>query len=126
MSPREKALNLLAKRERFASELQEALGEGNEPVIAQLQREGLQSDLRAAEALCRQRADYGDGYLREKLRERNVEPDLLEDVVRAMPSEAERMAQIPTRGRTDAQMARYFASHGFEEEAILAWRERSQ
>lgn len=126
MSPREKALNLLAKRERFASELEDALGEGNEPVIAKLQSEGLQSDVRAAEALCRRRADFGDAYVREKLRERNVAPDLIEDAMKAMPSEAERLAQIPTRGRTDTQMARYFASHGFEEETILAWLERSQ
>ena len=126
MSPREKALNLLAKRERFASELQEALGEGNEAVLVQLQRDGLQSDRRAAEALCRRRADFGDGYLREKLLERNAAPELIEDMMREMPSEAERMAQVATRGRSDAQMARYFASHGFEEETILAWLERSQ
>jgi SOS response regulatory protein OraA/RecX len=117
---------MLAKRERFASELEDSLGEGNEAVIAQLQREGLQSDRRAAEALCRRRADFGDGYLREKLREHNVMPDLIEDVIREMPSEAERMMQIPARGRSDVQMARYLASHGFEEETILAWLERSQ
>jgi len=84
-------MDLLARREHSRRELQgKLLQRGFEPglieqVIAELAAEGLQSDLRFAEAYLQQRYERGYGPLRirQELQQRGITEDLLEDGLQA-------------------------------------------
>lgn len=75
-------MNFLARREHSRHELLDKLSgrfdpQALEPILDALQRDGLQSDLRFAEAFVRHRAQRGSGPLkiRQELRQRGVADD---------------------------------------------------
>lgn len=84
---RRSAMDLLARREHSRAELADKLrrkfgvdSEQIEPVLDQLRADNLQSDERFTEAYVRYRRSRGIGPLliRQELRARKVDPDLLE------------------------------------------------
>lgn len=87
MQLRRAAMDLLARREHSRAELADKLrrkfevdAEQVEPVLDQLRADNLQSDERFAEAYVRYRRSRGVGPLliRQELRARKVDPELLE------------------------------------------------
>jgi len=130
-SIRARALRLLARREHSARELAAKLaarghGEGEiAEVIGELAREGLQSDARFAEAYVFQRVGRGYGPLkiREELRERGIDAELIDACLReaetdwqALLAEVRRKRfgpKVPDDFAEQARQARFLQSRGF-------------
>jgi len=84
-----RAIRLLARREHSAKEIRDALTAKGidaallEPLLAQLQSDGLQSDRRFAEAYGRYRQQRGFGPLRikQELIQKGIEAELINEVL---------------------------------------------
>ena len=86
---RDKALNLLTRREHSRSELQQKLFQRGfdsvliEQVLGELCARNQLSDVRYAQALVSHRAKtgYGPDYIRQELRERSVDPLIIDEAL---------------------------------------------
>ncbi|MHA7815526.1 MAG: regulatory protein RecX [Pseudohaliea sp.] len=100
VAARKAAMDLLARREHSRQELLRKLGRRFAPqvleaALAQLARDGLQSDVRFAEAYVRQRSERGYGPLRlvRELRERGVDSVLADRAVAGADCDWSRLAR---------------------------------
>jgi regulatory protein len=129
------AMNLLARREYSASELQDKLRSKTsnnlviDEVVRQLQVDGLQSDQRFAEAFVRMRLRQGKGkrlvarelqqkgipttLIQEFLAEDNQWEEALRDLIQRRFS-----GQIATEPKQKARQLRYLQARGFTYEQI--------
>lgn len=133
-SLRERALRHLARREHSRAELLRKLAPHGssaeiEAVIERLGELGLQSDLRFAQAFVRSKAArFGLDRLREEMRRRGLERDLIEAALASeeLESETERGRKVlqrrfqcaPADAREWARQARFLQSRGFSTELI--------
>ncbi|MEM1190255.1 MAG: regulatory protein RecX [Pseudomonadota bacterium] len=92
-SPRNAAMDLLARREHSRFELRRKLErrfppEGLIDALEQLENEGLQSDVRFAQSFTRERLlkAYGPRRVRAELRQRGVADEVISDVLKSVPS----------------------------------------
>ena len=133
---RDKALDLLARREHSRGELQQKLLQrGYEsPLISQVldelcARDEL-SDSRYAQALVSHRAKsgYGPAYIRKELRERSIDPKLIDSVLAEAEcswteiASARYASHFPNRVIQDyrdwARRASYLQRRGFDTDTI--------
>jgi regulatory protein len=130
-SIRAQALRLLARREHSARELAAKLAARGHPepgiasVLADLAREGLQSDARFAEGYVFYRAGRGYGPLRirEELRQRGIAGDLIDTCLKEAETDwTARLAEvrrkrfgprIPADLREQSRQARFLQARGF-------------
>ena len=127
---RGRALQLLTRREYSRAELKAKLAAGEEDVDAvldRLQAENLLSDRRyAAQRILARASRYGNGRLRQELRQRGVDDD---DIAVALPEagdEAERCRAIwvkkfgrpPQSAEERAKQMRFLQYRGFSGDAI--------
>ena len=131
---RQRALNLLARREHSRAELAAKLAihgsaDDIEPVLNDLQRSGLLSDARAAGAFLRsQSARFGIARLRQRLRARGIAAELIDrelqaadlvpELERARAVWARKFAGPPVDRREWARQARFLQSRGFTADII--------
>ena len=131
---KQRAVAYLARREHSRAELAKKLaayGEQEEidRVLNSLQEAKLLSDQRFAAAFVRSRAErFGAGRLRQELRQRGVEDNLVEQELAAgdMPGEIERARVVwqkkfdgqPADAREWAKQARFLQGRGFSGEVI--------
>lgn len=131
---KQRAVAYLARREHSRAELAKKLaayGEQEEidSVLNSLQEAKLLSDQRFAAAFVRSRAErFGTGRLRQELRQRGVEDNLVEQELGAgdMPSEIERARVVwqkkfdgqPQDAREWAKQARFLQGRGFSGDVI--------
>jgi regulatory protein len=132
---RDRALTLLARREHSCDELRRKLAQkGFSPtaaaVVAELERAGLVSDQRYAEALVRSRRQrgYGPVKIQQELRAKGVAADLAEVAVDpGAPEWAELLCEVwnkkfggrkPRDYREWARQARFLEGRGFNAEQI--------
>lgn len=94
-SPRNAAMNLLARREHSFLELQRKLGqrfdaEALDAALEKLARDNLQSDERFAQSFTRERMLRGVGPLRieSELRQRGVSRAFIDEALSAVPADA--------------------------------------
>ena len=144
----ERAMRLLAAREHSVAELRRKLRSGRTPggagkrvrgkgcddalesVLDTLQRGGLLSDVRFAEAFVHSRVERGQGpaKIRAGLRERGVARELVDDALdfepdfwreRAVRAHAKRFGEAPPADRAEwAKRARFLAARGFAAEIV--------
>ena len=89
------AVGLLARREHSLAELAEKLAQKGhdeadiQDALATCQRQGLQSDVRYADSLCRtrMRQGYGPVRIRQELKAKRVAREHIEDVLRMDPQD---------------------------------------
>lgn len=129
LSLRERALNLLARREHTRAELQRKLAPHTEDpdelatLLDELSRRGWLSDARFAEALVHDKqAKFGSARLAHELRERGV-PDALirEQMADLKETELQRARQVwqakfgalPEDAKARAKQMRFLQSRGF-------------
>jgi len=100
VAARKAAMDLLARREHSRRELLRKLGRRFAPqvlegALEQLARDGLQSDVRFAEAYVRQRSERGYGPLRlvRELRERGIDSGLADRAVAGADCDWARLAR---------------------------------
>jgi regulatory protein len=133
-SLRARALRLLAARERAREELRRKLAGGGadpaelEAVLDELQRQGLLSEARLAEQLTHAaRGRYGARRVLERLRERGVEREALDQAEQALKTQEfesaralwrKRFGRPPASFEEKARQARFLAGRGFSSEAI--------
>jgi len=129
---RSRAIRLLARREHTRAELAGKLAthgtqEDIETVLADLERSGLLSDARAAAAYVRgHAARFGAARLRQTLRTKGVDSELIEEQVAELPAEIERAREVwarkfgsaPGDAREWAKQARFLQSRGFASDVI--------
>ena len=129
-----RAVGLLARREHSRAELVRKLAphgtpEDIEDVLAELERTGLLSDARFAEAYLRSHADrFGAARLRHALRGKGVAPDLIENRLAGqdLPDEFERARAVwerkfsaaPADAKEWARQARFLQGRGFSTDVI--------
>lgn len=128
----QRAVKLLARREHTRAELARKLApHGNEDdigtVLNELARSGLQSDARFAESYLRSQASrLGAARLRQTLRTKGVDGELIAACVEDLPDEAERLRAVwqkkfgvaPADAREWARQARFLQGRGFGTETI--------
>ena len=135
---RKKAMDYLARREHGRSELLEKVtrfgfdADVADDAVAQLVEDGLQSDVRFAEAFVRSRINQGKGpaKIRSDLREKGVNDGITEDGIReadqdwyALAAEVRLKkfgAQRPADFKEKARQMRFLQSRGFEQDQIQA------
>lgn len=133
-SLRERALDLLARREHSRAELARKLGshaadrEALETLLDELARRGWLSDARFAEALVHDRqARFGSVRLAHELRQRGVPEDLIREQLDALrASELQRarrvwqqkFGRLPADARERARQMRFLTQRGFPLEVI--------
>ena len=126
---RQRAVRLLARREHTRAELAgklAALGSQEEidAVLAELARSGLLSDARYAEAYVRSNAArFGDARLRQALRRKGIDGELIEaqlgrgdaadELARARAVWARKYSVLPADAREWARQARFLQGRGF-------------
>jgi len=131
---RSRAVKLLARREHTRAELAGKLArhgapEDVEQVVADLERDGLQSDARAAESYLRSHgARLGAARLRQTLRRKGVSSELIDAGLEAgeLDAEATRARAVwvrkfgtpPDDAREWARQARFLQGRGFGSEVI--------
>ena len=129
---RSRAIRLLARREHTRAELAKKLAphgtqEEMASVLADLERNGLLSDARAAAAYVRgHAARFGAARLRQALRNKGVAGELIEEQVTELPQEIDRARAIWTRkfgvapadAHEWAKQARFLQSRGFATDVI--------
>lgn len=131
---KQRAVAYLARREHSRAELAKKLAaygeqEEIESVLNSLQEAKLLSDQRFAAAFVRSRAErFGAGRLRQELRQRGVEDNLVEQELGAgdMASEIERARVVwqkkfdgqPLDAREWAKQARFLQGRGFSGDVI--------
>jgi len=128
MTLRERALNLLARREHSRAELFRKLsrhGEAEEinELLDVLERENLLSNERYAEALANSRSGrHGSLRLKADLRDKGVSDSIVADIVReardgdlaaARTVWAKRFGHAPVNAAERAKQMRFLASRGF-------------
>ena len=134
---RKKAMDLLARREHSAQELRrklEARAFDDDEIaqaMAELQRDGLQSDDRFAEAFVQQRFNAGMGPLKitHELRQKGIDEALAEEYLSAF---ADLWQESMTRERTRRfgepiprdyaarmKQARFLQNRGFSPESVM-------
>lgn len=127
-----RAIALLARREHSRAELARKLSnhgtpEEIEPVLSQLESQGLLSDSRAAAAFVRARSErFGAARLRQDLRSRGIGDEVIEAEVAELPDELERaravwvrkFSQPPADARQWARQARFLQGRGFSTAVI--------
>ena len=127
-----RAVRLLARREHTRAELARKLAaHGTEDeiniVLNELARSGLQSDARFAESWLRSQAGrLGAARLRQSLRQKGVDGELIEAQVEDLPDELERartvwqkkFAAAPADRLAWAKQARFLQGRGFSTEII--------
>ena len=133
-SLRERALNLLSRREHSRVELQRKLSAHTEDpqelidLLDELAQRGWLSDARFAEALVHDKqAKFGTSRLAYELRERGVEESVIRDQLAELKdSELERAQQVwqskfgtlPEDAKARAKQIRFLQSRGFSFEVI--------
>ena len=129
-----RAIRLLARREHSHAELLRKLSphgslEDIESVLADLQRNNLQSDTRFAESYLRSYGErFGVAKLRHTLRSKGIASELVEAELgsKDLPEETERakavwarkFAAAPEDARDWAKQARFLQSRGFSTDVI--------
>lgn len=135
---RKKAMDYLARREHGRSELLEKVtrfgfdADVADDAVAQLVEDGLQSDVRFAEAFVRSRINQGKGpaKIRVDLREKGVNDGVTEDGIRDAEQDWHALAvevrlkkfgaQRPADFKEKARQMRFLQSRGFEQDQIQA------
>jgi regulatory protein len=131
-SLRQHAISLLARREHTRVELARKLSphgtsEEIDTVLNELARTGLQSDARFAESYVRSHsARLGAARLRQALRTKGVDTELIESGLVDLPDEAERAREVwtkkfaaaPVDAREWAKQARFLQGRGFSSDVI--------
>jgi regulatory protein len=131
---KQRAVAYLARREHSRAELAKKLSaygtqEEIDSVLNSLQDAKLLSDQRFAAAFVRSRAErFGAGRLRQELRQRGVEDELVEQELKVddLPSEIERARSVwkkkfdtqPGDAREWAKQARFLQGRGFGTDVI--------
>lgn len=131
---RQAALRMLERREFSAAELQRRLTskgiENAEVVVAELGKNGLQSDTRFAESMVRARANRGYGPLRiaAELKARGVADDIGRDALDAWTAKWPALAMqakrkrfgvsVPHEWTERARQQRFLEYRGFEQDHI--------
>ncbi len=127
-----RAVRLLARREHTRVELARKLAphgteEEIDTVLNELARSGLQSDARFAESYLRSQAGrLGGARLRQTLRQKGVEAELVQAQVEDLPDELARarsvwqkkFAAAPADAKEWAKQARFLQGRGFSSEII--------
>ena len=135
---RKKAMDYLARREHGRSELLEKVARFGfdadvaDAAVAQLVEDGLQSDVRFAEAFVRSRINQGKGpaKIRADLREKGVNDGVTEDGIREAEQDWYALAvevrlkkfgaERPADFKEKARQMRFLQSRGFEQDQIQA------
>ena len=135
---RKKAMDYLARREHGRSELLEKVtrfgfdADIADAAVTQLVEDGLQSDVRFAEAFVRSRINQGKGpaKIRADLREKGVNDGVTEDGIREADQDWYALAvevrlkkfgaQRPADFKEKARQMRFLQSRGFEQDQIQA------
>jgi regulatory protein len=129
---RQRAIRLLARREHSRAELIRKLAadgttEEIAAVLAQLETEGLLSDARYAEAYVRSHcARFGAARLRQTLRSKGIDAELVNAQVGTLEGELERaravwarkFAAVPRDAREWARQGRFLQNRGFAVDVI--------
>jgi regulatory protein len=124
----EAALRALRHRDLSAADLERRLGgrgfdeEERAVAVATLQRTGVLDDRRFAELRAAALAGRGagDALIRHDLGRAGVDSELVEDAVRELEPERERVRRIVDRRGLDPKTIRYLASKGFADETVAA------
>ena len=128
----QRAVALLARREHSRAELARKLAphgseEEIETLLSALEGRGLLSDARAAEAYLRSHAErFGAAKLRQALRARGVDEEIISAGVGELADEQERARAVwikkfgvlPADAREWARQARFLQSRGFSPDII--------
>jgi regulatory protein len=135
---RKKAMDYLARREHGRAELLEKVtrfgfdADVADDAVAQLVEDGLQSDVRFAEAFVRSRINQGKGpaKIRADLREKGVNDGATEDGIREAEQDWYALAievrlkkfgaERPVDFKEKARQMRFLQSRGFEPDQIQA------
>jgi len=135
---RKKAMDYLARREHGRSELLQKVtrfgfdADVADDAVAQLVEDGLQSDVRFAEAFVRSRINQGKGpaKIRADLREKGVNDGVTEDGIREADQDWYALAvevrlkkfgaERPAEFKEKARQMRFLQSRGFEQDQIQA------
>jgi len=135
---RKKAMDYLARREHGRAELLEKVtrfgfdADVADDAVAQLVEDGLQSDVRFAEAFVRSRINQGKGpaKIRADLREKGVNDGVTEDGIREAEQDWYALAievrlkkfgaERPVDFKEKARQMRFLQSRGFEPDQIQA------
>ena len=135
---RKKAMDYLAQREHGRSELLEKVtrfgfdADVADDAVAQLVEDGLQSDVRFADAFVRSRINQGKGpaKIRADLREKGVNDGVTEDGIRDAEQDWHALAvevrlkkfgaERPAEFKEKARQMRFLQSRGFEQDQIQA------
>jgi len=129
---KKRAIACLARRDHSRAELARKLAahgseEEIEPVLQDLERQGLLSDARFADAYLRSRAGQrGDARLRQDLRTKGVAGELIDERLAELADELERARAVwsrkygaaPADGKEWARQARFLQGRGFSAETI--------
>lgn len=133
---KQRALALLARREHSEKELRGKLlardldAEDVDQVLAELQQEGLQSDMRFAEALVHHRAGrgYGPRHIAQELKQKGVADYISEEFIDERdPAWLERMREVregkfgseaPAEYKEQARQSRFLQYRGFAGDQI--------
>jgi len=131
-------MDYLARREHGRSELLDKLtrfgfeADVADDAVARLVEDGLQSDVRFAEAFVRSRINQGKGPLRIRsdLREKGVNDGVTEDGIREADQDWNALAvevrlkkfgaERPAEFKEKARQMRFLQSRGFEQDQIQA------
>lgn len=124
----EAALRALRHRDLSTADLERRLGsrgfdeEERAVAVATLQRTGVLNDRRFAELRAAALAGRGagDALIRHDLERAGVDSELVEDAVRLVEPERERVRRIVERRGVDPKAIRYLASKGFADETLAA------
>jgi len=135
---RKKAMDYLARREHGRSELLEKVtrfgfdADVADDAVAQLVEDGLQSDVRFADAFVRSRINQGKGpaKIRADLREKGVNDGVTEDGIRDAEQDWHALAvevrlkkfgaERPAEFKEKARQMRFLQSRGFDQDQIQA------
>ena len=135
---RKKAMDYLARREHGRSELLQKVtrfgfdADVADDAVAQLVEDGLQSDVRFAEAFVRSRINQGKGpaKIRADLREKGVNDGVTEDGIRDAEQDWHALAvevrlkkfgaERPAEFKEKARQMRFLQSRGFDQDQIQA------
>ncbi|THJ35241.1 recombination regulator RecX [Lampropedia aestuarii] len=137
----QRALQALSRREYSRMELQRKLAahadseQQLQEVLDTMQAKGFLSDVRAAEAMTRQKsARFGNARIRQELMAKGIEKDLISDTLAALEdSEWERAKQVwqskfghlrgqelawPQRHKLQAKQLRFMLGRGFSSDLV--------
>lgn len=126
MTPRSKAMDLLARREYGFEELCLRLSRVFEPsqakeVVEKLREDGLQSDLRFAQALTNRRSKqgYGPNYIRRELVAKQVDAMMVDQVVSEHDWQENIMRVVGKQShKTQEKLQKYLQYKGFDYDMI--------